>query len=95
MDAGSEKDGWRGFKALLAHIESDKDLEAFFALFLTHKEREEIAGRYLIVRDLVQGELTQRAIAKAHGISIANVSRGSNALKTIAVPLRRILEKFL
>ena len=89
----TEEDGWRGFLALCLKAKSEKELDALLGLMLTASERDEIANRVLIFRDLVRGEKTQREIAKDLKTSIANVSRGSNCLKTIGPDLRRFIEE--
>jgi TrpR family trp operon transcriptional repressor len=92
METKTEKDGWRGFLERCQKAKTLNDLEAYFNLFLTPTERQEIAGRYLIVRELLKGEKTQREIAKDIGVSIANISRGSNMLKTTGDDLKKFLE---
>lgn len=86
-----DKKGWQLFKQKCLELDNLDDLEAFFALFLTHTEREEIARRYLIVLELLQAEKTQREIARELGVSIANVTRGSNVLKETKTNIKRII----
>jgi TrpR family trp operon transcriptional repressor len=93
MDQKTEKEGWRSFIKQCLRVKSEKDLETFFRLFLTPKERQEIAGRYLIVKELLKGEKTQRVIAQEFQVSIANISRGSNVLKTTSAELKKFLEE--
>lgn len=92
MTQKSEEDGWRGFLSLCSEAGSLKELDALFWLFLTPKEREDIATRYSIVRELIRGQKTQREIAKDLGVSIAKITRGSNFLKVINKDLRSLLE---
>ncbi len=86
------KDGWRGFLNLCSSVETSKELDELLWLFLTPKERKDIATRYLIVRELVQEKKTQREMAKDLGVSIAKITRGSNFLKMINKDFRRLLE---
>jgi len=86
----NEEDGWREFLDLCKRS-SREELNELLKAVLTHTERREIAFRMLIFRELVQGEKTQREIAAELPISIANVSRGSNVLKTLDPELRRLL----
>ncbi len=88
----SEEDGWRGFLNLCSGAKSPSALDELFWLFLTPKERADIATRYLIVRELIRGKKTQREMAKDLGVSIAKITRGSNILKMISKDLRRLLE---
>lgn len=92
MDTKTEEDGWRSFLAHCLQIKNAKDLNAFFTVFLTAKEREEVAGRSLIVKELLQGEKTHREIARSLKVSIAKISRGSNVLKTTEPRLKKYLE---
>jgi TrpR family trp operon transcriptional repressor len=85
-------DGWRGFLSLCAGAGDANELGELLWLFLTPKERKDVATRYLIVRDLVQGKKTQREMARELGVSIAKITRGSNFLKMIKKDLRRRLE---
>lgn len=87
----TEEDGWRGFLELCKKAKGLDELDALFGLFLTHQERADLADRYLIVRELMSGEKTQREIAEEQHVSIATITRGSNALKTIKQDLRRLL----
>ena len=93
MDQKTEEDGWRSFKKACLKVKSDEDLEVLFNFLLTPTERHEIAGRILIFRELLSGEKTQREIARDLGVSIANISRGSNVLKTTGSQLEKFLEK--
>ena len=83
MKPESIDSGWRDFLALCAEIHDPAEFNRFFALFLTFEERETMASRYLIIQELLEGLLTQREIAEAHKISIAQITRGSNALKIV------------
>ena len=87
------EEGWRGFLALCAEAKGEKGLEELFWLFLTPEERKNIGTRYLIVRELLQGQKSQREIAKDLKVSIAKITRGSNFLKMIHKDLRRRLQK--
>lgn len=89
------EDGWRGFLKLSRNAESEKELEELFKLFLTFEERDAIRDRYLIVKELLKGEKSQREMAKDLKVSIATITRGSNSLKTLTKDLRRRLEVLL
>jgi len=93
MTQESNKDGWRGFLSLCSNANTPKELDELLWLFLTPEEQKDIATRYLIVRELVQGKKTQREMAQELGVSIAKITRGSNFLKMISKNLRRLLAK--
>lgn len=90
-----EEDGWRGLMSLVTQIDSPKELSALFDLFLTIEEKETLASRFLIVRALFEGKLTQREIAEKYKVSISQITRGSNAMKIIEGKLKRFLESKL
>lgn len=89
---GSDEDGWRGFLSLCSEAKGPKELDELLWLFLTAEERADIATRYLIVRELIRGEKSQREMSKDLGVSIAKITRGSNFLKMISKDLRRLLQ---
>lgn len=95
MKSESGEDGWWRFLELSLKASNPKMLNELYHLLLTHDEREEIAGRYLIVKELVKGEKTQREMAQELHVSIAKITRGSNCLKEISPALRAFLEKQL
>jgi TrpR family transcriptional regulator, trp operon repressor len=76
-----QKDGWGSFIKLCTTLDSARQFTELFDLFLTQGEKDDIAARYEIILELMEGKITQREVAKKHGISIAKISRGSNALK--------------
>lgn len=82
---------WQSFLALCLELNSTQELEDLFRLFLTFEERKDLAARYLIVRDLLKGDKTQREMAEDLQVSIAKITRGSNCLKTIDDSLRQFL----
>ena len=87
-----DKDGWRGFLKLCADVKNPKDFDEFFSLFLTIEEKETMAARFLIIKALTEGKLTQREIAETYKTSIAQITRGSNALKIINPKLKAFLK---
>lgn len=87
------KAGWRGFFKLCQTIKDPAQLQEFFEIFLAQEEIEMLSARFWIIRALLKGDLTQREIAKKYGVSIAQITRGSNALKSISPKLRRALTK--
>jgi TrpR family transcriptional regulator, trp operon repressor len=89
------KEGWRDFLELCTKIKSPDEFDRFFDLFLTHQEKEALAARYQIVRALIEEKLTQRQISVKYKTSIAQITRGSNALKIISPELKKALKKHL
>ncbi len=86
------EDGWRGFVGLCEGAE-ELTLDELFWIFLTHEERDIIAMRYLIIKELIRGEKSQRQIAEELKVSIAKITRGSNFLKMLSKDLRSRLKK--
>ena len=89
------KDGWREFLKLCSTIKSSDTLEHLFDLFFTIEEKETLASRFLIIKALLEENLTQREIAEKYRVSIAQITRGSNALKIISSDLRKLLKSRL
>ena len=84
---------WKSFLTLCLKAKSPDELSALFDCFLTIEEKESIADRYLIIKGLIEGKKTQREMAESLHVSIAKITRGSNALKTIEPKLKAFLEK--
>lgn len=87
------KNGWREFLQLCADIGSSEELGKLFDLFLTIEEKETLASRYLIIKALLEGSLTQREISDKFEVSIAQITRGSNAIKIISPKLKDLLKR--
>jgi TrpR family transcriptional regulator, trp operon repressor len=86
-------DNWKNFVAMCAKATSPEKLSALFDLFFTHEEKDFLTSRFLLVKALLDGKLTQREIAAKYKISISQITRGSNALKTIDEDLIEFLKK--
>lgn len=95
MAQNNPKNGWRSFLKLCSKVESPEKFKEFFDLFLTIEERENLAARFFIIKALLEGDLTQREIAEKYKISIAQITRGSNALKIISPKLREELKTWI
>jgi TrpR family transcriptional regulator, trp operon repressor len=93
MKKKTDENGWKEFLELCSKIKTPEDFNLFFSLFLTFEEREIMGSRYLIIKELLEGKLTQREIAESCKVSIAQITRGSNALKIIDPEFRKKLEK--
>jgi TrpR family transcriptional regulator, trp operon repressor len=93
MKDESIEQGWNDFLSLCTKMRTVEQFNQLFALFLTFEERETSASRYQIVKALLEGELTQREIAETHQVSIAQITRGSNALKIVDPAFKKILKE--
>lgn len=85
------KVGWQQFLQLCQHCEHEVELEALLDLLLTIEEKQQLAMRVLLIKELLIKSKTQRQIAQDLELSIAKITRGSNALKTISPELRHFL----
>lgn len=85
------KKGWKEFLDLCSNIDNSHDLKKLFDLFFTIEEKETFAARYMIIHALLNEQLTQREIAEKYNVSIAQITRGSNALKIIDQKLKNHL----
>ena len=95
MTSKKAKAGWKQFLTLCANSDSTKLLSHLFDLFFTLDEKEQLNARCLIVKALLEGELTQRQIADELGVSISQITRGSNELKTVDRNLSEYLRTHL
>ena len=87
-----ESSDWQSFVAQCHQFEDVKDLETFFDVFLTLSEKDELVKRFNIVKELLQSNKTQREISRDLKVSIANVSRGANVIKTYPINLKLLLQ---
>jgi TrpR family trp operon transcriptional repressor len=62
---------------------------------LTHEEKDSLTTRFLIIQELLRAKMTQRDMASNLKVSIAKITRGSNAMKTIPPSLKKFLEENL
>lgn len=88
-------EGWKGFIELCLASEDEEVLSEVLTLFLTPEEKESVSTRYLIVKELLSKERTQRQMADELKVSIAKITRGSNELKRIEPKFKAYLEKML
>jgi TrpR family transcriptional regulator, trp operon repressor len=95
MKKKTDEDGWHLFLELCAQFKKAEEFEHVFSLFLTHEERENLASRFFIVKALLEEELPQREIADKFKVSIAQITRGSNALKIVDPKFRKFLKSKL
>ena len=86
------KKGWDGFLQLCLRTQDEALLQSLLELLLTADERNDLAMRYLIVKELLAGEKTQRQIAQDLNVSIAKITRGSNELKRVKVEILEYLK---
>ena len=82
---------WKSFLTLCLKTRNTHELSQLFDCFLTIEEKNDIADRYLIIEALLNGKLTQREISKKLNVSIAKITRGSNALKILDSKTKRFL----
>ena len=83
---------WQEFLGKLFQLKDKHELELFLQTFLTLSEKAELTNRYRIIKELLQNNKTQREIAKELKVSVANVTRGSNVLKTGKQNIMQILK---
>ena len=76
----------------LAAIREPEFVEDFLRCLLTPAETADIAARWALVKALDEGR-PQREIAKALGISLCKITRGSRELKKPNSAFRRVLER--
>lgn len=86
-------DGQNDFLRFCSQLESQNEFVQWFDLFFTAQERHAMGHRYLIIKELLSGERTQREIAADFNVSIAKITRGSNMLKSMPKAFIRLLKR--
>jgi TrpR family trp operon transcriptional repressor len=84
---------WKSFLSLCLKAHNIEELSKLFDCFLTHEEKNDIADRFLIIKGLLEEKKTQRDMSESLNVSIAKITRGSNALKLIDPKLKTFLKK--
>lgn len=87
--------GFNDFIALTHASKNEKELALLFDFLMTPEEKENFATRVSLIKELLKKQKTQRDIAEHLNISIAKITRGSNALKQLDEKMLERLEKFL
>ena len=87
--------GWHDFLTLMRATDSDNEFSELCDLLFTLEEKEQIALRVELVKALLKGDKTQRQISQDLSISIAKITRGSNALKTASHDLKAQIKRAL
>lgn len=88
-------DTLEGFVELFLSIKDKKLLFSLLDFFLTPEEKKDLAKRFLITKELIKKEKTQREIAKDLNVSIAKITRGSNELKRLNPKSLAFLKRML
>ncbi|HSW72281.1 MAG TPA: trp operon repressor [Chlamydiales bacterium] len=83
MRSKPAEEGWRKFLKLSSKVKTPEMAELLFNLLLTLEEKEMLGQRIMIIKALMEEKMTQREIAEKYGVSISQITRGSNALKII------------
>ncbi len=84
---------WESFLKLCSTMKSPEEFQKLFSLFLTFEERETLASRLVIIKALLEGWCTQRKLSETYKVSIAQITRGSNALKIVDSEFKKFLLK--
>lgn len=85
------KSHWKLFLTLCLKARDMDELSRLLDCLLTIEEKEAISDRVAIIKALLDNKLTQREMAAKLNVSIAKITRGSNALKTIDTKLKLFL----
>jgi TrpR family transcriptional regulator, trp operon repressor len=90
-----DEDAWQMLLEMLSKLRSAEQAGHLLQLIMTHEERETFAARTRVLQALLEGQLTQRQIAQQFGVSISQITRGSNALKEADPALVQFVQKQL
>ena len=77
--------------ATIAGMTSARDVEDFCGCLFTEAEREDLAKRWLLVREIDRGT-TQREIARMFKMSLCKITRGAKELKKSSSAFRKVLD---
>jgi len=80
---------------IFAQLDNTNDAETLLPLLLSPEEMVAINSRVVVYKALMDGQLSQREIAKTHNVSIATITRGSNNLKSMSPIQRQFLQQSL
>ena len=83
------------FLELCIKTEDTSRLEELFNLFFTIEEKEHLSSRMRIIKALLDQKLSQREISEKMQVSISQITRGSNALKTINNDFLKFIENYV
>jgi len=89
------KSGWELLLTLVSKTQTPQELDQLLRLLLTLEEQQQLAMRVQLINQLLLNDKPQREIAYDLQLSIAKVTRGSNALKVITDRLKKFLIKHL
>lgn len=90
-----QKTGWDAFLELCLELKTTKDFDAFFDLILTPEEKDQLACRCMTLKELLLEKQTQRQISESLKVSIAQITRGSNALKRADTKTKKFILNIL
>lgn len=81
MKKEAELDGWSRLLRACRDLNRTDDFDRFFDLIFTPEEKIALSARIMIFKGLIDQKRTQRDLSKDLGVSIAKITRGSNAIK--------------
>lgn len=84
---------WKQLVQLFSKVKDPEIMNQMFYLFFTMGEREDLLGRYQIIRTMLMTDLTQREISEKLGQSISKITMGSKAVQVISDELKEYLLK--
>lgn len=85
--------GWRKLLTILSQLTDKKDIEELLTLLLTFDERQDLGKRVAIVQGLRSGNESQRDMSQHLQVSIAKITRGSNAMKQMSKRLQELVNE--
>jgi TrpR family trp operon transcriptional repressor len=83
------------FAELFERARQENVLDECLQFMFTPNELESLEKRLLLIQALLKKDLTQRDMAETLNLSIAKITRGSNALKHIPPTLTQLLKEVL
>jgi TrpR family trp operon transcriptional repressor len=86
------RDAIREISRVLAATDDSELINSFLSSILTKAEIKEIAGRWILVREIDAG-MTQREIARKYSLSLCKITRGSRELKKPESSFKKMIDK--
>ncbi|MTI12387.1 trp operon repressor [Sansalvadorimonas verongulae] len=83
---------WPEVLGLIQNQPDSESINQVLEVLLTPEEQSDIASRLAIMRALLEGSRSQRAVAADLGVSIAKITRGSNYLKRLSLQEKKLID---
>ena len=91
LPKSNEAEGWKSFCELCTKYKNSTEISELFELMMTTEEKFALSMRYQLIKELLEGKISQRDISKKLSVSISKITRGSNSLKNVSSEFKKDL----